>query len=73
MKYQSTNLQEYGNVKVGMRRREQQGKRMRSVVCKAINLGIDNKYYAMWMYTLPKTGKVSNKSSAWLTEIPLLF
>jgi hypothetical protein len=23
----------------------------------------------MWMYTLAKTGKVSNKSEAWLTEI----
>jgi hypothetical protein len=69
MKYQTTVLQEYGKIRVGMRRTEQEGKRTRTVVCKAIHLGIDGKYYAMWMYTLAKTGKVSNKSGAWLTEI----
>ena len=69
MKFQSTGLQEYGTTKVGMTRGEQCGSKMRRVLCKAIHLGDDGKHYAMWQFITAKTGKVSGKSSAWLTEI----
>lgn len=69
MKYQTTGLQEYGSVKVGMHRLEQCGTKFRTVQCKAIHLGDDGKYYAMWQFILRSTGKISGKSPAWLTKI----
>ena len=69
MKVKSTGLQEYGNVKVGMRRMEQTGTKMRIVQCKSIELGENGKYYASWQYILKNTGKIASKSGIWLTEI----
>lgn len=69
MKYETTNLKEYGKIKIGAVRQEQTGKRTRHVKCKGIYLGIDNNYYAHWQYLLAKTMKPGGKSTSFLTII----
>jgi len=68
MKLESTNLKQYGSVKVGGITEEYQGSRRRYVMCKGI--WIENGiYYAHWQFVLAKTMKPYGKSTSFFKQI----